>query len=110
MYDFTTLSETTLVGMAGILVLGGWVVLAFFRSHHAFKTRERLYHSLCDRIQQGDVVAPSEYERLSHDDRAALEAMQLTKKTMAAGRQDVAVFHATSIVLTEGNAPVRHRG
>lgn len=100
MFDFTALSETTLVGMVGVFVLGGSVAIAFYRSHRAFRAREDLYHSLCDRIKHGKEISPSEYGNLSPEDRAALQALQLTKQTMARSRESTTPPSTTSAVLS----------
>lgn len=86
MFDFSTVSEVTIVGVVGVVVVGGWVAIAFYRSHRAFKARECLYHSLCQRIKRGEQVSPSEYEKLTPADRATLQIIQQTSRNIAGER------------------------
>ena len=87
MLDFNALSEVTFVGLTGVVVIGGWVAIAFWRSHRAFNAREFLYQSLCESIERGEKVSPSQYKDLSSEDRAALQALQKSKQTMTAARR-----------------------
>jgi hypothetical protein len=52
------------------------------RAHRERYERARLYSSLVDRINRGEDVSPEEYVILSPPDRAALDLLQFTAKSI----------------------------